>query len=113
MKTSDCRRFSEPKMKDGSFNRVVEMHYTVHEIATLIRKSTRYVRDQIKLGAFGGDVFDIAGEYVVAASGVNAFLEAHRFHAPGIKARSEGELRRKLVSGRLAPEADGKSALGS
>jgi len=95
-------------MTNNSFNRVVEMHYTVHEIATLIRKSRRYVRDQIKLGAFGANVFDIAGEYVVAASGVNAFLEAHRFKAPGIKARSEGEFRRKLASGHFAPEGDGK-----
>ena len=95
-------------MNDDPFNRLVEMHYTVHEIATLIRKSRRYIRDQIKLGAFGADVFDIAGEYVVAASGVNAFLEAHRFHAPGIKARSEGEFRRKLATGRYEPQPDGK-----
>lgn len=82
--------------------RVVEMHYTVQEIATLIRKCDRYVRDRIKSGVFGADVFFIDGDYIVAASAVNAFLEAHRFPTPGVTARSEGELRRKLANAQAA-----------
>lgn len=74
---------------------VVEMHYTTQEIATLIRKCDRYVRDKIKAGEFGPDVFLVDGEYVAAASGVNAFLEKHRLPSPGIKARNQGEYRRK------------------
>jgi hypothetical protein len=93
-------------MSEEPIKRVVEMHYAVHEIATLIRKSERYVRDKIKSGEFGADVFLISGDYIVAASGVNAFLESHRLQTPGVKARSEGELRRKLASGRFAAGPD-------
>lgn len=76
--------------------KVVEMHYTAQEIAVLIRKSDRYVRDKMKSGAFGADVFFVDGEYVACASAVNDFIERHRLPQPGIAARTQGEFRRKL-----------------
>jgi hypothetical protein len=76
--------------------RAVEMHYTAQEISVLIRKCDRYVRDRMKRGDFGADVFFIDGEYVATASAVNAFLDRHRLPDMGTAARSEGELRRKL-----------------
>lgn len=77
-------------------NAVVEMHYTVPEICLLIRKASNYVRRKIKAGEFGAAFF-IDGDYIVPASGVNLFLQRHRLEAIGVKARSEGELRRKLT----------------
>jgi hypothetical protein len=77
---------------------VVEMHYTVKEIATLIRKGEHWVRAAMKSGEFGADVFYIKGDYVAAASGVNAFLDRHRLQTMGVKARNEGELRRKMAA---------------
>jgi hypothetical protein len=94
-------------MNNEPVKRVVEMHYTAQEIATLIRKSDRFVRDKIKSGAFGAEVFSVGGDYIVAASGVNAFLEMHRLQTPGVKARSEGELRRKVAAA-AATESNGK-----
>lgn len=77
-------------------NAVVEMHYTVPEICLLIRKAANYVRRKIKAGDFG-TAFFIDGDYIVPASGVNAFLQRHKLgSALGVKARSEGELRRKV-----------------
>jgi hypothetical protein len=92
-------------MNDQPIKRVVEMHYTVQEIATLIRKCDRYVRDRIKRGDFGPDSFYIDGDYVVAASAVNAWLEKFRLLPVGVKARNEAELRRKLAAAQAA--ADG------
>jgi len=83
---------------EADMNTAVEMHYTAAEIALLIRKCSRYVRDKMKEGAFGPNVFFIDGEYVAPASAVNAFIDQHRLIAPGVKARSEGELRRKLAA---------------
>jgi hypothetical protein len=85
-------------------SRLVEMHYTVKEIATLIRKGEHWVRAAMKAGQFGADVFYIKGDYVAAASGVNAFLDRHRLPAMGTAARNEGELRRKLA---YSMDADG------
>ena len=84
--------------------RAVEMHYTAQEISVLIRKCDRYVRDRMKRGEFGADVFYIDGEYVATASAVNAFLERHRLPALGIRARSEGELRRKVEARQAVSE---------
>ena len=77
-------------------DRVVEMHYSVAEVALLLRFTPQWVRERAKAGAFGR-CFDIDGDIRVPASGVNEFLESHPLGAPpGVKARNEGELRRKL-----------------
>lgn len=83
--------------------KAMEMHYTAQELAVLMRKCDRFVRDEIKAGAFGPDVFFVGGDYLVAASAANAYMERHRLPAPpavqmGVPARSEGELRRKLAA---------------
>lgn len=72
----------------------VEMHYTAVEVGLLIRKSVRYVKDKAKAGAFGA-VFFVDGDYIIPASGVNAFLQAHPIPAFGVRARSKGEFIRK------------------
>ncbi len=72
------------------------MHYTAQEIAVLIRKSDRFVKDKIKAGEFGERVYLVGGVYIVPASAVNDFLDHHQLNAPGVKARNVGELRRKF-----------------
>lgn len=74
------------------------MHYTAREISLLVRKCDRYVRDRMKRGDFGADVFFIDGEYVATASAVNTWLDKHRLTPLGVAARSEGEARRKLAN---------------
>lgn len=80
------------------------MHYTAQEIAILVRKCDRYVRDRMKRGDFGADVFFIDGEYVATASAVNTWLDRHRLPAMGVAARNEGEARRKLA---MVMDSDG------
>lgn len=74
------------------------MHYTATQIALLIQKSPRYVKDRMKAGDFGRDIFLFGGEFVTTASAVNDFMERHRFPTTGIPARTEGEYRRKVTS---------------
>jgi len=77
---------------------LLEMYYTINEVATLLRFSDRWVRDRINDGSFGDGVRDINGDLRIPASGVNAFLSLHpRQYDLGIKARNLGELRRKLA----------------
>ena len=74
-----------------------EMHVTATEAAFLLRCSVRHVKDEIKRGAFGPDCFEVAGQYVIAASAFNAYLEQHRVTDIGIVARTQGEFRRKFA----------------
>lgn len=103
--------------------RAVEMYYTTSQVAGFLQFSETWVRDQIKAGEFGrmidGDrdsaeslldvgVVYIDGEYRIAASAVNAFLESRSFtHTPEIAARNLGEMRRRL-SGRRAVQTCGQ-----
>lgn len=79
--------------------KVVEKYYTVQEAALLLSVSTRTIERRLSAREFG-DVVNLGTAdrpaYRIPASGLNAYLEAHKlFTEPGIAARSIGELRRK------------------
>lgn len=76
----------------------MKMHYTATEIALCIKKSPRYVKDRMKAGDFGPDVFLVDNEYVATAEACELFMEQHRVIIPGIPARTQGEFRRKLAA---------------
>lgn len=80
--------------------KAVEKFYTVAEVALLLSVCTKSVLRKIRAREFGEAIVNLGGaerpDYRVPASGLNAYLEAHRvFSEPGIAARSVGELRRK------------------
>lgn len=72
------------------------MHYTVGELACLLRFSEQWVRERIKAGDFGDQVLNIRGDLRVPASAVNAFLARWSSPAVGVAGRSAGELLRRL-----------------
>jgi hypothetical protein len=77
--------------------KAVEMHYTATQIALLTQRTPKFIKDEMKAGKFGPDVFFLGGEFVATASAVNGYLEQHRFPTfAAVRARSVGELRRKL-----------------
>lgn len=80
-------------------SRAHECYITVAQAAFLIQFSERFVRDRIKENAFGpGSVFVIGNDVRIKASALNAWMEKHEYQqAPGIFARNEGELRRKVL----------------
>lgn len=74
------------------------MHYTATQIALLVCESARTIKDKMKLGFFGPNVFFNGTEYVAAASAVNFYMENNRIAIPqGVAARTEGEYRRKAA----------------
>lgn len=87
--------------------RVVELYYSVSELAFLLRFSDTTIRKRIKAGDFSppgedhkpdfSNVIDIDGDLRVPASGVNWFLDQHPLkYDSGIRARNAAELRRKM-----------------
>jgi predicted DNA-binding transcriptional regulator AlpA len=77
---------------------VVELYYSVPELEVLLRFSSAYLRKRIHAEEFPGTV-NIDGDLRVPASAVNAWLERHGLATPrGLKARTAGELRRKMGS---------------
>ncbi len=78
---------------------VVELYYSVRELAFLLRFSETTIRKWIREDQFGPKerILDVAGDIRVPASGVQAFAESHAFvYDHGVKARNKAELRRKL-----------------
>lgn len=88
--------------------RVVESYYTPADLASLWRFSERKIRDLVRDGAFtlrqgDGSVvaepLEIAGEIRIPASAINAYAAQHTYAAArGVKARSAGELFRKVAA---------------
>lgn len=84
----------------------VEMYYTVDEVSMLLRLHERTVRQRIHDKDFGDGVVNLGGtlraDYRIPASGINSYLERRRIFlesdAPGVPARSIGELRRKVAA---------------
>jgi hypothetical protein len=77
-----------------------EKLHSVRELAWLSGMSERFIRDRIREGAFGPEaVYNLNGDLRIKASAWNAYLKQHELPAPapGIFARSEGELRRKIA----------------
>lgn len=79
----------------------VEMHYTVAEVALLLRLHPKTVIRKMKAMEFG-QAYNLGTEqrpdWRLPACGINGYLERHRlFSEPGIAARSVGELRRKAA----------------
>lgn len=86
---------------------VVELHYTVAELAILLRFSVSTIRRYIRDGDFsdrGADgapdfsnITDVNGDLRVPTSGVLLFKKRHPFvYDLGVRARNGEELRRKL-----------------
>ena len=92
---------------DVKQQRAVEAYHTVKDLAVYLRLSERTILRKVQKGEFspGGDLSNVknlapAGsrpELRIPASGVNWYLDRHPYQpARGpIRARSEGELRRK------------------
>lgn len=87
--------------------RVVEKHYSPVEASALLGFAPGFWRDQAKAGeltlvdsasqAVIAEPMEISGELRIPASCLNAFLLRRPFrYDPGIKARNQAELRRKL-----------------
>lgn len=88
----------------GRIERFADDYLPVDVIARKICKCERFVRDAMKRGEFG-KVYVIGGTYLVALAGFNAFLDRHELkllsdmeRRAGFFARSEGELRRKVLA---------------
>lgn len=82
--------------------KAVEKYYTILEAALLLSVSTRTIERKVAARELG-DVVNLGTidrpVYRIPASGLNAYLEAHKLSAePGIAARSIGELRRKAAA---------------
>jgi hypothetical protein len=82
----------------------VEKYYSVAEVALLLSCSEKNVVRKMSEGAFGDGCVNIGSEkrpdYRIPASGVNGYLQTRRVFSEsselGVKARSVGELRRKV-----------------
>lgn len=92
--------------------RVVEAYYTIGDLAVYLRLGERTICRKVQAGEFspGGDLSNIKNlapdgqrpELRIPASGVNWYLDNHPYSpVTPIKARSQGELRRK--AGRFSP----------
>jgi hypothetical protein len=81
---------------------VAEKYYAPYQVADLLSVSTKTVLRRLKDGEFGDKVVNVGNAdkplYRIPASAVNAFAERHQVvtEEPGITARSEQDLRRKL-----------------
>lgn len=78
---------------------VLELYYSVRELAFLLRFGETTIRRWLKEKQFGplDLVLDVAGDIRVPASGVNEFTKAHPLkYDLGVRARNRGELLRKL-----------------
>jgi hypothetical protein len=85
-------------------------YYLLHrDIALRFHRTERWVLDKIREGAFGKDVIQDSGDYLVPLSAFNAFVAARRvFDESGelkpVFARNAGELKRKLAGLRRGRE---------
>ena len=88
-------------------SRVVELFYTVGELAFLLRLGESTVSRKWKSGEFSpagpdgqpdiSNIVDLGGDIRIPASGVNHYLDRHRVRrTSGVAARTVGELRRKV-----------------
>jgi hypothetical protein len=83
--------------------RVAEMHYTVAEVALMLRLHEKTVLVKMHGRQFGEAVVNLGSperpDYRIPASGVNGYLESNRVFRdePGVCARTVGELRRKVA----------------
>lgn len=82
--------------------KALDMHYTVQEVALLLRVSAKTVIRKLRARELGEDIVNLGTEqrpdYRIPAAGVNAYLDRNKiFTEPGIAARSIGELRRKAA----------------
>lgn len=87
--------------------RVVELYYTVAELAFLLRFSEPTIRQRIRDGKFSppgengapdfSNIKDLEGDLRIPASGVNWYLSQHPFkYDLGVKAVNTAELRRRI-----------------
>lgn len=86
--------------------KVVEAYYTPADLAALWRFSERKIRDLVKegnftlrnaLGVTTAEPMEVAGEIRIPASAINAYAASHAYnYSPGIKARNQAELLRKI-----------------
>lgn len=77
-----------------------ELFYTVGELAVMHKRCERVIRERCRRGDYGDGVILDEKEYLIPASGVNAWVEKRRVFpadscAAPIAARTEGEARRK------------------
>jgi len=80
--------------------RAVEKYYSVPETALLLSFSARWVRDQVRAGALER-VVRIGRDLRIPASSINRMVEQWTApDGPGIGARTEGELRRRMAGRR-------------
>lgn len=79
--------------------RLVEAYYTVPQLEVLLQRCGKTLRERIKSGDFGRAVVLDGGDYLVPASGVNAWLDSKRLfnELDPVLARSPGEALRKAT----------------
>jgi hypothetical protein len=110
-------------MKAAEMNKVVEQYYTVAHVSLLVGVTAQYVVERINAGefldphfspGFEGEkdlsVVKIGTTWRIAGSAVNRWLQRRAFAGPdpmkAIKARTMGELRRKVRAARANEERD-------
>lgn len=76
------------------------MHYSVAEVAFLLRLCEKTVLRKLHDREFGEGVINVGGferpDYRIPASGVNAYVDKHKIFAElGIAARSAEDLRQR------------------
>jgi hypothetical protein len=81
---------------------LMELYYTVVEVAGCLRLTDRTVKDKSKAGDFGSGVVNVGTvqrpDYRIPATGINAWLATHILPVPEpIVTRSVGQLRRKAA----------------
>ena len=92
-------------------SRVVEKHYSPRELSFLIGFDEKFWRQRAKDGEFTLTIetgtesvvvcapLEISGELRIPATAMNAWLARHPYrYDAGVKARNQGELRRKLAA---------------
>lgn len=83
-------------------HQAIEAYYPPKIVAALLHYSEKWVIQKTEAGDFGAGCFYVAGDYRIPASGVNSFIEKHAVpktqaqQFQPIKARTQGELRRKI-----------------
>lgn len=78
-----------------------EYYLLAADVARRLQRNVRWVREKIQAGAFGKDVIEDAGDFLIPFSGYNAYVQAKRvFNDSGelkpIYARSPEDATRKL-----------------
>jgi hypothetical protein len=91
---------------NGPGQTVLELYYTVDDVALLLRFGRKWVRQRLDAGDFGQGVLDIRGDIRIPASGVNAFITRHhRVYDLQIRMANTGRMRRQLASKAAPPPA--------